>query len=127
MQNANQVYKLLLLLLVIFFAPFWIPIGVAFIATTIMILGGMLTIFCVPTSVILFVLAIFAIPLLFSMGVPAMTQLSLKLLQHIQYLSGVDLSRWLPFTKTSRQSNEVQNSEADKSDIEIKDSWDAFA
>jgi energy-coupling factor transporter transmembrane protein EcfT len=127
MQNANQVYKLLLLLLVIFLAPFWIPIGVAFIATTIMMLGGMLTIFCVPTSVILFVLAIFAIPLLFSIGVPAMTQLSLKLLQHIQYLSGVDLSRWLPFTKTSRQSNEVQNSEADKSDIEIKDSWDAFA
>jgi energy-coupling factor transporter transmembrane protein EcfT len=127
MQNANQVYKLLLLLLVIFLAPFWIPIGVAFIATTIMMLGGMLTIFCVPTSVILFVLAIFAIPLLFSIGVPAMTQLSLKLLQHIQYLSGVDLSRWLPFTKTSRQSNEVQNSEADKPDIEIKDSWDAFA
>ena len=124
MPNANQVYKLLSVLLVVILAPFWIPIGVAFTAATLMMVGGMLTIFCMPTSLVLFVLVIIGIPLLFSIDVPAMTQLSLKILQHTQNLLGVDLSRWLSFTKTPRESNEVKNSEAS---IEIKDSWDAFA
>ena len=124
MQNANQLYKLLLMLLVVILAPFWIPIGVAFTATTLMMVGGMLTIFCMPISLVLFVLGIIGIPLLFSIGVPATTQLTLKILQHTQNLLGVELSRWLPFTKTSRQSNEMKNSEAS---MEIKDSWDAFA
>ncbi len=123
-QDVHQVYKLLLMLLVVLLAPFWIPIGISVLTTTLMLLGGILAIFCMPISVIILVLGIIGIPLLLIIGVPAMTQLSLKILRRIQYslVENSDLFRWLP-VKRLRQNKEVTNSEAD---IEIKDSWDAF-
>ncbi|CAB3992360.1 Hypothetical predicted protein [Paramuricea clavata] len=127
MQNLNQVFTLLLLALAVFLAPFWIPIAIAVIATTLVVLGGIFTIFSMPTCVVLaFVLGIFGILLLFGTGVPAISQI----LQRILYSLGVESSeslRWLPFTKSNlRQSESKDQVTSSTADLQIKDSWDNF-
>ena len=126
MQNLNQVFILLFLALVVFLAPFWIPIAIAVIATTLVVLGGIFTIFSMPTCVVVaFVLGIFGILLLFGTGVPAISQI----LQRILYSLGVgssDSLRWLPFTKSLQQNENKDQVTSSAADIERKDSWDNF-
>jgi energy-coupling factor transporter transmembrane protein EcfT len=126
MQNLNQVFILLFLALVVFLAPFWIPIAIAVIATTLVVLGGIFTIFSMPTCVVVaFVLGIFGILLLFGTGVPAISQI----LQRILYSLGVESSdslRWLPFTKSLQQNENKDQVTSSAADIERKDSWDNF-
>ena len=105
MQNINQVHKLLLLALVIFLAPFWIPAAIAVITITLVVLGGILTIFSLPIMfvILLFLLGVFGMSLLFNPSIPVS--------QRIQYLLA------------GESRNKEMNFERE---VEMKDSWDAF-
>ena len=110
MLELKQLYKLLLLALAIFLAPFWIPIITAITTTSLVVLGGMLTILSMPTCVFLiFFGGIFAISLLFSTN----------LLKTIE----VFFQRIQGSLEVKNESLNVKNIE---NNIEISDSWDKF-
>lgn len=81
----KEVCKLLLLVAVLLFAPIWIPIAVVVIATTILVVGGILAALAMVTFTILsFLLGVIGLPaLLFSITVTAFAYIAFKILKTI--------------------------------------------
>lgn len=105
MQDINQIHKLLVLVLVICLAPFWIPVAIAVITVIFVLLGGILTIFSLP--IIPVILPFF----LGVLGVSLLSNPSIPVSQRIQDLLA------------GENRNKEMNSEPE---VEMKDSWDAF-
>ena len=136
MLKMKIVYIKLSLLVLVFFsaAPFWIPVAIAVVATTLVLAGGIVTVLAVPVSAILsFVLGVFGLPLLFSATVTAVAQFVFKIFKRLFHHHALDMENskdqrmgWLGHFGTAlRQtgSNEINNFEVD---LERKDSWDDF-
>jgi hypothetical protein len=84
-KRLKEVCKLLLLVAVLLFAPIWIPIAVVVIATTILVVGGILAALAMVTFTILsFLLGVIGLPaLLFSITVTAFAYFALTILKTI--------------------------------------------
>ena len=84
-KRLKEVCKLLLLVAVLLFAPIWIPIAVVVIATTILVVGGILAALAMVTFTILsFLLGVIGLPaLLFCITVTAFAYIAFTILKTI--------------------------------------------
>ena len=105
MQDINQTHKLLLFVLV-FLAPFWLPVAITVVTVILVVLGGLLTVFSFPilSVILLLLLGVFGTSLLFGRSVPVSELIEYSL-------------AW------GNGNKEMKNCEHE---VEMKDSWDAF-